>query len=268
MTSPFRSRSREWPPPEAGGQTFRASRGQRVLFIAGQAAIPGLCVLACWPSLSGHAGAARLAPAAGVVVTVAAWMWLARRTWQESATVTAEAIVVRNVVRTYRVPAGQVHTLFFPSRGQQLRLLAGRADRAGRAGRSGRHGAQMSITVGAGRLGTAYWSGRRTGADDLAAAIAVVTDLPAPAERTRLMPAKVAAALALGGLLLTIPAVALGALLPGTGALAGAGRLAAHVLSIAAAVAVLPGLCLIADRLAAVSQKSRSMPSSRPRIES
>ena len=259
MTSPFRSRSREWPPPGPGGQTFRASRGQRVLLITGQAGIPALCVLACWPSLSGHVCVARLVSAVGVVATVAAWVWLARRTWQESATVTDEAIVVRNVVRTYRVPAGQVHTMLFPSRGQQLRLLAGR---------SGRHGAQVSITVGAGRLGTAYWSGRRTQADDLAAAIAVASGLPAPAVRTQLMPAKVATALALAGLLLIVPAVVLGALLPGTGALAGAGRLAAHVLSIAAALAVLPGVCLIADRLVGAGQKSRSMPSSRPRIES
>jgi hypothetical protein len=146
-----------------------------------------------------------------------------------------------------------------------MRLIVGRPAADG----GGRHGAVQAISVAAGRLGTAYWSGRRTAADDLGDSITAAAGLPPLPVRERVITGRTAGILAAAGLVILVLAAGASGLAPASGGLATLGQGVARVLSFAGTVFLLPGVGLAIDRLAArTGQNSRSTPSSMPRIES
>ena len=82
-------------------------------------------------------------------------------------------LIVRNVFRSLRVPLAEVTGVRFRYQAALVISLGGPA-----APGSGRHAGRRPATVPAVKLGAAYWSGRRTDADDIADAIAVAAGLP------------------------------------------------------------------------------------------
>jgi hypothetical protein len=78
----------------------------RVLLVALQGLVPAFAAALVWQPVDGP-GSYLLPKAASLLITAAVcagWFALGRRTWRESATVGPDAIVVRNVFRTCRVP--------------------------------------------------------------------------------------------------------------------------------------------------------------------
>jgi hypothetical protein len=271
MAADYRCRGTQWP-PDPVGQTFRAGLGLRVLLIIAQAAIPASLSILIWAPVSGRYYLPKAVSLLITAIACALWFALARRAWRESATVGPDVIVVRNVLRCYRVPVANVTGLRFGGGNspqlrstQQMRLTASLADTRG----GGRHGAQQAISVGAGRLGTAYWSGRRTAADDLADAITLVAGLACAPARGRVISARAAGIMAAAGLALLAVSVTGASLGHGSGNVLTVCHGVARALMYITWVLLLPSVCLVLDRLAVLrGQKSRSMPSSMPRIES
>jgi uncharacterized protein YfiM (DUF2279 family) len=149
---------------------WRLAARHRVVIIAIQALLPGTAVSFFWLPVTGD----RLmpAPVAWLLLT-AAWLTLAYRAWQESATLTADALVVRNVFRTRRAPLGDLTRLRFRNQGALVVWFAGPVVSGGPGHRGGRR-----VVVAAIKLGAAYWSGRRVAGDEAADTIAAAAGLP------------------------------------------------------------------------------------------
>jgi hypothetical protein len=163
-------------PDEPAGRTWRLLIRYRILIIALQALIPGAATLFLWVPLTSHQYLPVLLTWALLAGTTMAWLRLAGRTWHESATLTPDMLIVRTVFRSFRIPLAEVTGVRFRRQAALMISLDGRPP-PGSGRPAGRHAGRQSA-VPAIKLGTAYWSGRRTAADDVADAIAVAAGLP------------------------------------------------------------------------------------------
>lgn len=149
-------------------QVWRLPLGSRILIIAGLALVPlfvlGFIVL---PAASGPGPVSW-----GVLaVTVLVWAALTRRTWLASVTLTADALVIRNVLTTRTVPLADITGVTLGR--NFLRVTA-----AGAHAPTGiRRGGPTRDAIAVPTSGS-YWTGRRTGADAIAHTIAAAAGLP------------------------------------------------------------------------------------------
>lgn len=88
----------------SGDMARRLPVGFRVLIIAAQAVIPGIVASLFWVPWSGREIVPQPVTWSLLAVTGAAWLGLARRAWNQSVTLTADSVVVRNVFQTRRLP--------------------------------------------------------------------------------------------------------------------------------------------------------------------
>jgi len=241
---PYCSEPRPGGPSGQAGQTWRLPVRYRVVIIAVQALLPGAAASLFWVPVTGDW--LMPAPVTWLLLAgaAAAWLTLAHRAWQESATLAADTLVARNVFRTRRVPLADLTGLRF--RGQ-LRLtitFAGPAA-SGRGHSGGRRMAVAAVTLGA-----AYWTGRRTAGDEAADAIAVAAGLPPLPLRKELVSRRQARSDFLVAMALLAAAVALGAASRGSGGLvSGAGRWLSRGLGMGAAALLFPVVLVTLDRL-------------------
>jgi hypothetical protein len=133
------------------------------------------------------------------------WLKLAGRTWHESATLTTDMLVARNVFGTRRLPLVDVTMVHFRRWGPLVISAAGPA-----APSSGRHAGGRQVVVPAVKLGAAFWSGRRTDADDIADTIAAAAGLPPLPPREEIISRREARILLPIGAVLFVLAVVLG----------------------------------------------------------
>jgi hypothetical protein len=160
-----------------GGRTWRLPVGQRVVGIAFQALFPLLAAALISLPPSSSPGLVSW----GVVAAMAlACVPLARQAWLESVTLTADALVIRNVFTTRRI-------LLTDIAGVTVGRDWLRVTEAGAPAPTGRHVGGLSRVVGAVRTGGAYWTGRRARADVIAETIARAAGLPPPAARKQVL---------------------------------------------------------------------------------
>jgi hypothetical protein len=133
-------------------------------------AAAGLAGLVLWGVLSFGSGEhGETAGWLGFAVLVTAFGWLAGRVWTLSATLTEDALLVRNVLTTKRVPLTDISRLTF-----QKGVLQASTNRA--VGQQTFPG--PCVPVRGIRLGGAHWTGRRCEADRAADLIADTAGLP------------------------------------------------------------------------------------------
>jgi hypothetical protein len=155
---------------ERDGLSMRLRLHYRIVLILVQAAVPTLA----WLLGKSHAAVG----AAALVIAIMAWLCLAVRTWRESATLRPGTLEIRNIFRTAACDVNSVSAVWF-SRGA-LRFSVADAGVC-----TGRHSAGRQYQAAAVRLGAAYWSGRRSRADEFADALAAAAGLSPLARRGR-----------------------------------------------------------------------------------
>jgi hypothetical protein len=156
-----------------GERTWRLPVGQRVLDIAFQAMFPLLAAVFVGLPPGSSPGPVSWAVVAAIALVC---LSLARRSWLESVTLTADALIIRNVFTSRRIFLADIA-------GVTVRRNGLRVTEAGAPAPTGRHVGGPSRVVGAVRPGGAYWTGRRTEADAVAEAIAAGAGLPPPGPR-------------------------------------------------------------------------------------
>jgi hypothetical protein len=150
--------------PGLGTRTWRPSAGERSSLSLTALAAAGLGGLVLWGVLSiGTGGHGKTAGWLDLAVLVTAFGWLAGRVWTLSATLTEDALLVRNVLTTKRVPLADISMLSF----QRGVLRASTSRVVGQQTFPG-----PCVPVRGIRLGGAYWTGRRCDADRAADLIA------------------------------------------------------------------------------------------------
>jgi len=170
----------------------------RIMLIVIQGLLPGSVVSFFWVPWSGsHYLSAPLIWLLLAAATAAFWL-LGTRTWRESATITADQLIVRNVFSDRRIPLADITGVRF-RRSAGLIVMA-----AGRPQGGGRHAGAPKTTVAAVKLGTAYLTGRRAGADDAADAIATAAGLPPLPARAELLSVRAARLMAPLGVALLV----------------------------------------------------------------
>lgn len=220
----------------------------RLLLIAVQAVLPALGTGVFWMAVDwtpANGDQYLAAPWNWLVLagSVLAWLALAGRAWRESVTLAPDLLVVRDVFRTRRIALADVTGVSFGRAGMVAVRTAGAALPGG--GGLGTHAsgrrAGRAVTIGAAKMGGAYWSGRRTSADAVAEAIAAAAGLPPLRPRRQLIGRRQALVMIPAGMALFALAAAIGQ--PGTGpvGLAAFARLAAFAtLGPASLVLVIP----------------------------
>jgi hypothetical protein len=204
----------EWQ-SEPAIQSWRLPLRYRITPVAVQALIPLAAASLFWVPVTGSWYLP--APLTWLLLAACGMVWqkLARRTWQESVMLTEGMLVVRNVFRARRVPLADISAVWF-RRGALVVAAAAGAAESGGGRRSGRHAGGLQITVGAVKLGAAYWSGRRTGSDDAAGTIAAAAGLLPLPPRKELISLRAAAIMLPAGIAVLVLAGVLG--LPSLGA--------------------------------------------------
>ena len=98
-------------PGVAAARIWRLPVRYRITLIVVQALLPGIAVSFFWVPVSGNH--VLPAPLTWLILTaaLATWTPLAARAWRESATLTPDLLVVRNVFRTRRIPLAAVTTV-------------------------------------------------------------------------------------------------------------------------------------------------------------
>jgi len=197
----------------SGEAAWRLPLAFRVVIIATQAIIPGIAASLFWVPWSGGGTVPQPMTWSLLAVTGAAWLVLARRAWNESVTLTADSVVIRNVFRIRRLPLAGIslvrwrhnHMLVISA---EVRAAPGPAAPAGGRHR-GRHAAGLAVAAAATRLGAAGYSGRRTRADEFADSIAAAAGLPPLPPRKAVMKSRQAAIALPAGLALYLIGTAL-----------------------------------------------------------
>jgi len=204
----------EWR-PEPAARTWRLPLRYRITLVAVQALIPLAAASLFWVPVTGSWYLP--APLTWLLLAACGMVWqkLARESWQESVTLAEGMLVVRNVFRTRRVPLADISAVWF-RRGALVVAAAPAAAESGGGRRSGRHAGGLQITVGAVKLGAAYWSGRGTGGDAAAETIAAAAGLLPLAPRRELISLRAAVIMLPAGIAVLILGGVLG--LPGPGA--------------------------------------------------
>jgi hypothetical protein len=152
------------PPDGAPARTWRAPLTTRMILAAVMAVIVALPAayagLTLWTNQVSHA------PWITLALWLAAWAALAVRVLAQSVTLTPDTLVIRNIFTTERVPLAEVTGVGFNRRRLTVTTQRGTF-------------APEQHKIGMPALGTSYWSGRRSEADDVADAIASAAGLPA-----------------------------------------------------------------------------------------
>jgi hypothetical protein len=205
--------------PEPAARTWRLPLRYRITLVAVQALIPLAAASLFWVPVTGSWYLP--APLTWFLLAACSILWqkLVGRTWQESVALTEGMLVVRNVFRTRKVPLADISAVWFRRGALVVVVVAAAAAAAAESGsgrRSGRHAGGLQITVGAVKLGAAYWSGRRTGGDDAAGTIAAAAGLLPLAPRRELISLRTAVIMVPAGIAVLILGGVLG--LPGPGA--------------------------------------------------
>jgi hypothetical protein len=103
----------------------------RIVLIAFEALMPGTAALFFWVPMTGNQYLPAVLTWLLLAGTSVAWLKLAGRTWDESATLTQDLLVVRNVFRTQRLPLADVTGVRF-RKGALVLSAAAPASPAGR----------------------------------------------------------------------------------------------------------------------------------------
>lgn len=193
--------------------SWRLPPGFRVVIITAQAIIPAIAASLFWVPWSGGGTVPRPVIWSLLAVTGTAWLKLARRAWNESVTLTADSVLIRNVFRTRQLPLADISLVRWRHNrmlviSAQVRAAPGPAAAADTP-RRGRHAAGLAVAAAAARLGAAGYSGRRTRADEFADTIAAAAGLPPPARRKAVMSPRQAAIALPAGLALYLTGAAL-----------------------------------------------------------
>lgn len=155
----------------ASKRTWRAPLTTRITLAVVMAVVVSLpaayVALTLWTNQVSHA------PWITLALALPAWAALAVRVLGQSVTLTPDTLVIRNIFTTEHIPLAEVTGVGFNRR--RMTVTSQRGTFAPE-----QHG------VGMPALGTSYWSGRRSEADDVADTIADAVGLPAlPPRRER-----------------------------------------------------------------------------------
>jgi hypothetical protein len=164
-----------------GDRTWRQPVSFRVALICAHALVVTVAAWLVWLTLSGNQLHGEVAP----IVAAPLWAWLAFRVWTASATLTRDAIVIRNVLYTEEVAVADITEVAFGSRRTVLKVTERRLTPAtSRSVFRRRRDPGERHTVTAIQVGLlAALHGARCAADDAAGLIAAAAGLPAPRPR-------------------------------------------------------------------------------------
>jgi hypothetical protein len=233
----------------AGDRTWRLRLHYKLILIAIQALLPAAAASLFWMAWTAENYVSRPVVWLLLSCSSAALVLLARRTWLASVTLTEDTLIVRNVLRSHEIPLAAVTSVRFRKMG-----LAITSTSRGRTGGTylgnGRHAGGVRTMARAITIGAAFWTGRRTAADDAADVIARAAGLPPLPARSEIISAKAAAIMVPAGLLLTVigawvsrPTATGSAPAPELQLLGGLLRAACFMILIPAAMATLDRIC-------------------------
>lgn len=163
-------------------RTWRQPVSFRVALICAHAMVVTVAAWLVWITLAGNHLHGEVAP----IVAAPLWAWLAFRVWTASATLTRDAIVIRNVLYTEEVAIADITEVAFGSRRTVLKVTERRLIQAAtsRSLFRRRRDPGERHTVAAIQVGLlAALRGARCAADDAADLIAAAAGLPASGPR-------------------------------------------------------------------------------------
>jgi hypothetical protein len=151
-------------PGDATERTWHPPLGTRILLafcLGAVVALPaGYIALTLWTNQVADSGWIALA------LGLPAWGFLAGRVLNQSATLTPDTLVIRNIFTTERVPLADVTDVGF----HRSKLTV--------TSKHGTYASERNV-IGMTSLGSSYWSGLRSRADEIADEIAGAAGLPA-----------------------------------------------------------------------------------------
>ena len=163
-------------------RTWRQPVSFRVALICAHAMLVAVTAWLVWLTLSGNQLHGEVAP----IVAAPLWAWLAFRVWTASATLTHDAIVIRNVLYTEEVAVADIIEVAFGARRTALKVTERRLTPASASSSlfRRRRAPGERHTVAAVQVGlVAAVRGARCAADDAAELIAGAAGIPAPTAR-------------------------------------------------------------------------------------
>jgi len=170
----------------AVSQTWRLRVHYRLLIIGIQALLPAAAASMFWVPWTTRTYVPRAVVWLLLAVGGAGFLVYAIRAWHESVTLTTDKLIVRNVFRSREIPLAHVTSVRFRRFGVGLAITS-TSQGGGTIPGSGRHAGAPQAVAQALQIGAAFWTGRRTMADEAADAIAGAAGLPPLAARSEII---------------------------------------------------------------------------------